>query len=221
MIAIIVVAVLMTSRRRREAHAEAERRKAADLRQQAYESDVARREREAAAASADAAAKQAEAEAMQAKLEAERLARESASHRADAQQLQTESDERLQKADRVDPDVDVDQDATARERAVYDEDATARERAAYDEDRPPASARRTTNRARRTTNRWPPTSAGLRLRHAATPPSPHSPTARPAAGSDPRLRAAPPTQTAGAARFGVIPDQLRPTRSPSRAVSGR
>ena len=73
-IAIIVIAVLMTNRRRHEAHLEAERKKAADLRQNAYESDVARREREADAATAAAAAKQAEADAMQAKLEAERLA---------------------------------------------------------------------------------------------------------------------------------------------------
>src|SRR4030095_15626669 len=43
-IAIVVIAVLVTSRRRREAHLEAERKKAAELRQNAYESDVARRE---------------------------------------------------------------------------------------------------------------------------------------------------------------------------------
>ena len=106
--AIVVIAVLVTSRQRREAHLEAERTKAAELRQSAYESDVARREREAEAARAAAAAKQAEADAMQARLESERLARESASHQSDAQQLRTEADERLRKADAVDPDVDTD-----------------------------------------------------------------------------------------------------------------
>ena len=112
-IAIIVIAVLMTNRRRHEAHLEAERKKAADLRQNAYESDVARREREADAATAAAAAKQAEADAMQAKLESERLANESAAHQADAEQLRAETDERLRKADEVDPDVVRDADTAA------------------------------------------------------------------------------------------------------------
>ncbi len=102
---IVIIAVLMTSRRRREAHAEAERRKAAELRDDANKTDLARREREAEAARAAAAAKQADADAMQAKLESERLARESASHQADAQNLRNDVDERLQKADEIDPDV--------------------------------------------------------------------------------------------------------------------
>ena len=112
-IAIVVIVMLVTRRRRHEAHLEAERKKAADLRQNAYESDVARREREADAAAAAAAAKQAEADAMAARLESERLARESAAHQADAQQLRTETDERLRKADAVDPDVVTDESAAA------------------------------------------------------------------------------------------------------------
>ena len=51
-IAIVVIVMLVTRRRRHEAHLEAERKKAAELRQNAYESDVARREREADAAAA-------------------------------------------------------------------------------------------------------------------------------------------------------------------------
>ena len=114
-IAIVVIAVLMTRRRRNEAHLESERRKAAELRQDAYESDVARREREASAAStaaaaqqAQASAKQAEADAMQAKLESERLAREAAEHQSSAQEMREESAERLRKANEVDPDVSAD-----------------------------------------------------------------------------------------------------------------
>ncbi|WP_448810610.1 hypothetical protein [Agromyces bauzanensis] len=125
-IAIAVIVWLVTSRRRREAHLESERRKAAELRQSAYESDVARREREAEAARAAAAAKQAEADAMQARLESERLARESAGHQSDAEKLRIEAEERLQKADAVDPDVDtnVDRDVAADRRVG---DATVRE----------------------------------------------------------------------------------------------
>ena len=125
-IAIIVIVVLMTNRQRREAHLESERKKAADLRQDAYETDVARREREAEAARAAAAAKQAEADAMQARLESERLARESAAHQSDAQQMRSDVDERLRKADAVDPDVDTDRnDTTARDRGTLrgDQDA--------------------------------------------------------------------------------------------------
>lgn len=143
---IVIIAVLMTSRRRREAHVESERRKAAELREDANQTDLARREREAEAARATAAAKQAEADAKQAQLESDRLARESASHQADAQQLRSDVDERLQKADEVDPDVHTDEgrhtasddtvrddrDATARDdrdaTAPDDRDVTARER---------------------------------------------------------------------------------------------
>ncbi|WP_136707874.1 hypothetical protein [Agromyces sp. H66] len=107
-VVIIAIAVvwLLTSRQRREAHRESERQKAAELRQSAHETDVARREREAEAARAAAAAKQAEADAAQARLESERLARESTSHQSDAEKLRSEAEERLQKADAVDPDVD-------------------------------------------------------------------------------------------------------------------
>ena len=50
---------------------------------------------------------------MAARLESERLTRESAAHQADAQQLRTETDERLRKADAVDPDVVTDESAAA------------------------------------------------------------------------------------------------------------
>lgn len=117
-IAIAVVIWLLTSRQRREAHLESERRKAAELRQSAYETDVTRREREAEAARAAAAAKQAEADAAQARLESERLTRESVGHQSDAEKLRTEAEERLQKADALDPDVDTDRrdDVTDAER---------------------------------------------------------------------------------------------------------
>ncbi|MDQ0575983.1 hypothetical protein [Agromyces albus] len=107
-IAIIVFAYFATSRKRREAKVESERRKAAELREDAYEKDVAARERQADAARTQAAAKQAEADALRARLESERLASESAARQADAAQLQAETDERLRKADAVDPDVGAD-----------------------------------------------------------------------------------------------------------------
>jgi FtsZ-interacting cell division protein ZipA len=138
-IAIVVVVVLMTSRRRREAQIDSERNNAAELRQSAYESDVARREREAEAARAAAAAKQADADAMKAKLESDRLARESASHQSDAQELHAEVDERLRKADDIDPDVRTDRhdDATAPDRATGRDDAgrdeTVRDARTHDE----------------------------------------------------------------------------------------
>jgi FtsZ-interacting cell division protein ZipA len=127
---IVIIAVLMTSRRRREAHVESERRKAAELRDDANQTDLARREREAEAARAAAAAKQAEADAKQAQLESDRLARESASHQADAQHLRNDVDERLHKADEVDPDVhnDTGRHATGDDTVRDDRDVTARER---------------------------------------------------------------------------------------------
>ena len=145
-IAIVVIVMLVTRRRRHEAHLEAERKKAAELRQNAYESDVARREREADAAAAAAAAKQAEADAMAAKLESERLARESAAHQADAQQLRTETDERLRKADAVDPDV------------VTDESAAAARDPAMRTPPAPTASRRATSASRSTIAPWPTTS---------------------------------------------------------------
>jgi hypothetical protein len=140
-IAIVVIAVLMTRRRRNEEHLESERRKAAELRQNAYESDVARREREASAAStaaaaqqAQASAKQAEADAMQAKLESERLAREAAEHQSSAQEMRDEAAERLRKANEVDPDVSA--DGTDRDAVRDDRDMVAdRDRDAMRDDR--------------------------------------------------------------------------------------
>lgn len=107
-IAIIVFAYFATSRKRREAKVEADRRKAAELRDDAYEKDVAARESQADAARTQAAAKQAEADAMKAKLDADRLASESTARAADAAELQAETDQRLRKADAVDPDVGAD-----------------------------------------------------------------------------------------------------------------
>jgi hypothetical protein len=78
---------------------------------------------------------------MQARLESERLARESAAHQSDAQQMRTDVDERLRKADAVDPDVDTDRnDGMTRDRGAVRADgdatdATARtdRTAAYDD----------------------------------------------------------------------------------------
>lgn len=112
-IAIIAVVLFATNGRRREAHLEAERRKAARLRNDAEQTDLARRQREAEAAQAAAAAKQADADALDARLESERLARESAARQAEAQRLRDDVDERLQKADSVDPDVAPDRRETS------------------------------------------------------------------------------------------------------------
>lgn len=112
-IAIIAVVLFATNGRRRAAHLEAERRKAARLREDAEQTDLARRRREAEAAHAAAAAKQADADALDARLESERLARESAARQADAQRLREDVDERLEKADAVDPDVAPDQRETS------------------------------------------------------------------------------------------------------------
>lgn len=107
-IAIIAIVYFATSRKRREAEVESGRRKAAEIREDAFEKDVAARERQAAAARTQAAAKQAEADALKSRRDAERLASESADRQADAARLQAETDERLRKADAVDPDVGAD-----------------------------------------------------------------------------------------------------------------
>ena len=70
----------------------------------------------------------AEADAAQARLTSERLARESASHQDDAEQLRVKAEERLQKADQLDPDVDAHRrdDLRARERNTADVDGDGR-----------------------------------------------------------------------------------------------
>jgi len=106
-VAIVVAIVMATDKRRRIARVEADRRRAADLRQSAVETEAAARQREADAARAAADAKQAEAAAAQARLDSDRLVRESTDHRSDADGLHSEAEDRLRKADTLDPDVDT------------------------------------------------------------------------------------------------------------------
>jgi FtsZ-interacting cell division protein ZipA len=127
-IAIVAIVIWLTSRKRREAQVEAGRRKAEDLRAQAYESDVAARERQASAEQAQAEAKRADADAQEAaaqaeraRLESERLAREGAGEQTEAAKYRTESQDHLREAATVDPDAHNDGDRRgATERAGHD-----------------------------------------------------------------------------------------------------
>jgi uncharacterized protein HemX len=94
-IIIIVVLVAVFGRRRKR---EADRVKAANMRENAVDSQLDAKEREANAARAAADAKQAE-------VNAERLRREAASQQGDAQSARAEADEQVRKADDIDPDV--------------------------------------------------------------------------------------------------------------------
>lgn len=103
-VAVVIIVWFVTKRGRREAQLEAQRDRAAEIRSEAADTDLAAREREAEALRADAAARRAEADAVQAKADAERLARESGQQQEDAQRLRAETEDHLRKADEVDPD---------------------------------------------------------------------------------------------------------------------
>ncbi|MBB2966281.1 hypothetical protein [Leifsonia aquatica] len=96
-IAIIVVA-LTAGRRRKLEH---DRQRAQELRADARDDDLAAREREAKAAQATADAKQAEVEAEQRRRSAE-------AHATEAAEARSSIDEKLAKADALDPDVRTD-----------------------------------------------------------------------------------------------------------------
>jgi hypothetical protein len=94
-IIIIIILIAVFGRRRKR---EADRAKAANMRESAVDGQLDAREREANAARAAADAKQAE-------VNAERLRREAASQQGDAQAARADADEQARRADDVDPDV--------------------------------------------------------------------------------------------------------------------
>lgn len=114
----IIVAITMTVGRRRKL--EADRHTAEELRVAARDDDLAAREREAKASRAAADAKEAE-------VEAERRRREAEAHAAEAADARASVDEKLTRADQVDPDVRTDRTAgRAQEQAVDGERREAR-----------------------------------------------------------------------------------------------
>ncbi|WP_214467652.1 hypothetical protein [Microbacterium flavescens] len=114
---IVVVALALTARGRAEKKRQAEHEKAEKIRAEARETELAARESEARAAksradaaSAAAAAQQAQAQAAQADVDARRLADTVSEHDAEAAKHRAEQEERLRKADDVDPYVTTDGD---------------------------------------------------------------------------------------------------------------
>lgn len=93
-LAIVAVAIILGRKRK----AEADRNKAAQIREQAQADEFAAKEREAKAA-------RAEADAQQAEVDAERLRREALDRQHEAESARSGSQEQLRKADELDPDV--------------------------------------------------------------------------------------------------------------------
>ena len=89
---------------------EADRAKAAEIREQANQHDRELREREASAAETKARAEMARVEAQKRELEAERLAAEADTRSESAAAVRQERDEQLRRADRRDPDVLTDKE---------------------------------------------------------------------------------------------------------------
>jgi cytoskeletal protein RodZ len=106
-VVIIVVAIIvwMTSRRAREARANQQRSEAQQIRAEAQQSRDRAQAESVAAAQASAEAAKADADAKAAQLEADRLARESDARQSQAAGLQQETEDRLRRADHIDPDV--------------------------------------------------------------------------------------------------------------------
>jgi len=98
----IIVVIAMTAGRRRKL--DADRHKAEELRVAARDDDLAAREREAKASRAEADAKEAE-------VEAERRRREAEAHASEARDARASVDEKLTRADQVDPDVRTERSA--------------------------------------------------------------------------------------------------------------
>nr|WP_205835033.1 hypothetical protein [Microbacterium sp. CFH 90308] len=110
MLVIVVVALLMTARSRRERRVEHQHDRAEELREDARSTELKALEREAdvararaETASANAAAEAARARAAEASIDAERRAGAIDEHQADAEKLRAEQAEKLRKADDVDP----------------------------------------------------------------------------------------------------------------------
>ena len=103
----IIAFVVSRSRGRR---VEAERNKAAEIRDEAAEHDRRLRAEEAESAETRARAQMAEAEAQKRQLEAERLASEAEDRSQGAEAVRQERDERLRMADKHDPDVRTDKE---------------------------------------------------------------------------------------------------------------
>jgi FtsZ-interacting cell division protein ZipA len=91
----IVAVVIILSRKRK---VQANRNKAAEIREQAQADELTAKEREAKAARAEADAKQAE-------VDAERLRREALDRQQEAEKARAGTQEQLRKADELDPDV--------------------------------------------------------------------------------------------------------------------
>jgi FtsZ-interacting cell division protein ZipA len=94
-VAAIIAAVLFFNRKRK---ADADRNRAAEMREKAKADELGAREREAKAARAEADAKQAE-------VDAERLRQEAREKQEEAARVRVASQEQLRKADELDPDV--------------------------------------------------------------------------------------------------------------------
>jgi FtsZ-interacting cell division protein ZipA len=93
-LAIVAVAIFLSRKRKVEAN----RTKAAEIREQAKADEFTAKEREAKAARAEADAKQAE-------VDAERLRKEALGRQKEAEGARAGSQEQLRKADELDPDV--------------------------------------------------------------------------------------------------------------------
>jgi len=106
-LAAVAAFVLSRSGARR---ADAQRAKAAEIREKAGEHDQRLREDQASATEANARAEIARAEAQRRELEAERLAEEAQTRSQSADALRRERDEQLRLADLRDPDVSTDKD---------------------------------------------------------------------------------------------------------------
>lgn len=115
LLAIVIAALLMTARGRREHRLDAQHDRAEKMRSSARDTALEAREHEAElararadSASAAAAAERARADAAQASLAAERRAGDIDQHADDAARLRSEQAETLRRADEVDPYVDAD-----------------------------------------------------------------------------------------------------------------
>jgi len=127
---VAIIAFAMTAGRRRKA--EADRQRASELRQSAADDGLAAKEREAKAA-------RAAADAQQAEVDAQRLRQEADARQDDAASARAASEEKLRKADGIDPDVD--------RRTAQHTDADGRDGAPPTAPRDSRSRRRSVDRA--------------------------------------------------------------------------
>lgn len=114
-LAVVAVAIILSRKRKVQAN----RTRAAEIRERAQADEFSAKEREAKAA-------RAEADAQQAEVEAERLRREALERQREAESVRAESQEQLRKADELDPDVVTGQRGDARPGGGGAADETAR-----------------------------------------------------------------------------------------------